>query len=239
MAFVLALIAGLVGAALGWAAAAAATLLLAGRLGVSDFEGQRAMVAIFGIGPIGGLVGLVAGAALGLRWHRRHTAGGIAWRLPLVLLSIVGAAAAAIWWLYETRPVLNSGGPPPRLVFEVRLPHGFAPPGRDTVKVELHAEKNRMSGSLVEEPARGEDGRAVLAGEVSVDYRSSWRLLEVKVPGQADRLFQLGLPASPRRTTGFGGWERAQFIAEPGGGQPRKAGADEGFEIRYRIVWPE
>jgi hypothetical protein len=56
---------------------------------------------------------------------------------------------------------------------------------------------------------------------------------------QDDPLFQLGLPASPRHSTGFGRWERAAFIAAPGLTQPRKAGPDEGFEIRYRMIWAE
>ena len=59
------------------------------------------------------------------------------------------------------------------------------------------------------------------------------------MPGQDDRLFQLNLPASPRRTTQFSRWERAAFVAAPGLTQPRKAGPDEAFEIRYRMIWPE
>ena len=70
-------------------------------------------------------------------------------------------------------------------------------------------------------------------------YRSGWRLLEVRVPGQDDRIFQLGLPASPRGTSDFGKWERAAFIAAPGLSQPKKAGPDEAFEIRYRVLWPQ
>ena len=62
---------GLVGAIAGWIAFAAATLLFGGYFGLSDFEGQRAMVAIFGIGPMGGVVGLVAGIWLGLRFRKR------------------------------------------------------------------------------------------------------------------------------------------------------------------------
>ena len=79
----------------------------------------------------------------------------------------------------------------------------------------------------------------MIAGSVELYFRSGWRLLEVKVPGHDDRLFQLGLSASPRRTTQFGRWARAGFVATPGLSQPRKAGAEEAFEIRYRVLWPE
>jgi hypothetical protein len=238
MTYLLALLAGLAGAAAGWIAAAAATLLLGGTFGVSDFEGGRGMLAVWGIGPIGGLIGLLVGAGLVLRLRGGHSAGGIALRVPLVVAGIAAIVAAGLWWMYETRPVLNTNGPAPRLAFEVRLPPGLA---ADTgaIKAELHTEKNRMPASVSREGPRIENGRAVIAGSVDLYYRSGWRILEVKVPGQDDRLFQLGLPASPRKTTQFGRWERAQFIAAPGLSQPRKAGAGEPFEIRYRVIWAE
>jgi hypothetical protein len=62
---------GLVGAIVGWVSAAAATLLLGGLFGLTEFEGQRSMTAIFAIGPVGGVIGLIAGLALGWRWSRR------------------------------------------------------------------------------------------------------------------------------------------------------------------------
>jgi len=62
---------GLAGTIVGWVAAAAATLLLGGLFGLTEFEGQRSMTAFFGIGPIGGLAGLIAGLALGWRWSKR------------------------------------------------------------------------------------------------------------------------------------------------------------------------
>jgi hypothetical protein len=238
MPYLLAFVAGIVGAAVGWAAVAAATVVIAGYMGVSDFEGARSMLAVFGTGPLGGLAGLVAGVALVLRRRGGHGAAGIALRTPLVVGAIAAAAAGGLWWMYETRPVLNTNGPAPQLAFEVRLPAGLAPPPGGGLRAELHTERNRMPARLAEAPARSEDGRAVLAGDVEVYYRSGWRLLEVRLPGQADRLFKLDLPASPRRSTPFGRWERAQYVAGPDA-QPRPAGADEGFEIRYRMIWPE
>ena len=72
-----------------------------------------------------------------------------------------------------------------------------------------------------------------------MSYCSGWRLLEVRVPGQDDRIFQFRLPASPRRSTEFGTWERAAFVAAPSLSQPKKAAPDEAFEIRYRVLWPQ
>jgi MFS family permease len=237
MTLLLSLLAGIAGAAVGWAAAAALTIFLGGVLGVSDFEGGRGMLAVWGIGPIGGLVGLIAGIVLVLRKRGGYSAGGIAWRVPAVIAAVIAIAAGALWFFYETRPVLNTNGPAPQLAFEVRLPPGLAPsPG---IKAEMHTEKNKMPASLSRETPRIEDGRSIVAGTVEMYYRSGWRLLEVRVPGQDDRIFHIGLPASPRRSTDFGRWERAQFVAAPGLSQPRKADATEPFEIRYRVIWAE
>ncbi len=64
------LLGGLGGAIAGWVAAAAATLLFGGTFGLTEFEGERSMTAVFGIGPIGGLVGLIVGVWLALSRYR-------------------------------------------------------------------------------------------------------------------------------------------------------------------------
>ena len=71
------LLAGIAGAAIGWIAAAALTIFLGGYFGISDFEGGRGMLAVWGTGPIGGLVGLIAGIVLVLRKRGGHFAGAI------------------------------------------------------------------------------------------------------------------------------------------------------------------
>jgi hypothetical protein len=66
------ILAGLAGTMVGWVAAAAATILFGGAFGLTEFEGQRSMMAIFAIGPLGGLAGLIVGLALALRAIRRR-----------------------------------------------------------------------------------------------------------------------------------------------------------------------
>ncbi len=66
MRIVLAFLIGIVG----WLVAAFGTLIIGSTLGLSDFEGERAMVAFFGIGPVGGLIGLLTGLWLALRKRR-------------------------------------------------------------------------------------------------------------------------------------------------------------------------
>jgi hypothetical protein len=62
---------GLAGAVVGWIAAAAATIAFGGYLGLTEFEGERSMTAVFGIGPIGGLLGLAIGLWLASRLGRQ------------------------------------------------------------------------------------------------------------------------------------------------------------------------
>lgn len=58
---------GIATAVIGWFAVAAATIFFGGHFGLSDFEGQRSMTAVFGIGPVGGLIGLIAGCWTAIR----------------------------------------------------------------------------------------------------------------------------------------------------------------------------
>lgn len=64
------LLGGLAGAIVGWVIAAVATMLLGGYFGLTEFEGEKSMTAIFGIGPMGGVAGLIAGLWLAVRWHK-------------------------------------------------------------------------------------------------------------------------------------------------------------------------
>lgn len=70
MTYVLAFLSALAGLVLGWLVAAFGTLILGSAFGLRDFEGERAMVAFFGIGPLGGVIGLVLGIWV---WRRLRT----------------------------------------------------------------------------------------------------------------------------------------------------------------------
>jgi hypothetical protein len=71
MRIVLALLIGIVGLIVGWLVAAFGTYIFGSFLSLSDFEGERAMVAFFAAGPVGGLIGIVVAIWL---WSRRRTA---------------------------------------------------------------------------------------------------------------------------------------------------------------------
>ncbi|HRN85310.1 MAG TPA: hypothetical protein PK857_10855 [Hyphomicrobium sp.] len=63
-------IGGIAGLIIGWVVTAAAVILFGERFGLSNFEGQRDVMAAFGYGPAGGLVGLVIGVWIGRRLGR-------------------------------------------------------------------------------------------------------------------------------------------------------------------------
>lgn len=239
MTYLLAIAGGIAGAALGWFIAAAVALAAAGALGVSDFEGGRAMQAMWGVGPIGGLIGLVAGAWLVLRYHGGHKHfSAAAGRIALVVLGIGLLTTGALAYLYVTRPVLNTDGPAPRLVFEMRLPPGMAVLREGGgLKVELQTEKNVMPADMSRD-VRDESGRTIVAGSVEVYYRSHWRFLVLKTADGIERIFDLKLAASPRHAKDFGPWERVKFIAKPGPAQPVRAKPEDQFDVRYHVVWP-
>jgi hypothetical protein len=68
MIYILAFLAAVIGAGAGFFLAAALGGVLAGALGVSSFEGAAGYLAVFGFGPVGGLVGLILGLALVFRY---------------------------------------------------------------------------------------------------------------------------------------------------------------------------
>ncbi len=240
MTYLIAVIAGIIGAALGWIVAAALALLIGNLLEVSNFEGGLGMLAVLGFGPIGGLIGLVAGVWFTLRWRGHVGHGSVAWRIPVVILAIASLVAGAMWYFYETRSNLStSHGGTPRLEFEIRLPPGTDP---DTplsrLRIELNTERNRIPGLVFDNASRQEGDRLIIVGSVELHYRSSWRLLElIMAPNEPVRIFDLKLASRPRHMKDFGPWRRVNFIAK-GAEQPKPATDAEAYEIRTRVVYP-
>lgn len=235
MPYFLALLAGTLGAGMGFALGAAIAAALAPALGISGFEGASGYFAVFMGGPIGALVGLVLGPVLVFRRHGHRGVGPVAARVALVAAGVAAIAAAGLAAFWVMRPVLNANGPPPQLVFEIRLPPGVAPGAADGVRTELQTSRNRMPGNL--DGLREEAGRAVVAGRVDMYYRAWRRTLVLTMPDKTDVLFDLRLGLSPAHTRTFGGWQPADHIAEPGTQQVRRAAATDRYEIRYRTEW--
>lgn len=237
MTYALALLAGIVGGGLGSALGVAAAAALAAALGVSGFEGASGYFAVFIGGPIGGVLGLVLGAMLVLRRAGHRSFGALGGRLGLVIVGVVGIGGALLGGFWILRPVLNSGGPAPQLIFEIRLPPGAVPANVNDWSIELQTSRNRMPGSF--EAPRQEQGRTVIPGRVEMYFRTWSRLLVATMPDKTDLLFEVGLGLSPAHSRTFGAWHRADYVGEPGKGEVRRTTTADQYEIRYRAEWAD
>jgi hypothetical protein len=234
MIYLLAGIAGIVAAVVGWFITGAIAVWIAGLYGVSDFEGGRGMFAFLFVGPLGGLVSMVGAVWLVLRLGR-----GQAPLLPSI--GRVGAVLAAIALMVALGIALRlysidtySNEAPPMLVFEIRVPSTVPAPDRAQIEVELHTDKNVGSGQLFSEWSLNGNHR-VVAGGVDLAFKTTSRILVVSFADQPNRLFRLSLARDPASSATLGDWHRADHIDVRGEEQPRKAPADDPVEFRYRV----
>ena len=231
MRYALAALAGVAAAVAGWAIAGGLALWLAGLAGMSDFEGGRGMFAFLAVGPLGGLLGLIAATWWALRRGQPSAPRGrIAARVIGVLAAVVGLTAAGLW-LWAASGDTYTDSLPPTLEFELHVPASVEPRG---VAVELHTDRNVGEQVEPEEASTDAAGR-VLAGRVALAFKTTSRLLVVSAPGQPRRLFALRLARDPASTAALGDWQPPQFLDDPGDTQPRPAPADDPFALRYRV----
>jgi hypothetical protein len=76
---------------------------------------------------------------------------------------------------------------------------------------------------------------SVLKGTVTLDYRTTERVVVLNLPGRAQRQFKLRLPASPSHSDAFGPWHLADGIV-PATGDTVPSEAHDAFAIRYRVL---
>ena len=217
---------GVVGAVLGFVA----TLLMLELVGYGNRADpiMSGMLALLVLAPLGAIAGLVLGTTLAMRLRGAENAGTLLGN-SLKALGVVVAlcvAAGTFYYVYAVAtatPWLNPNAANPLLVFEVRLPAGAALPNsaRD-VAIELQTDINRMPGEPRFNQFRKDGDRPVIAGDVELAFRTAHRQLEIKVNGQPDRLYPIGLSAKAPHASELGPW------------QPQA----DGSEIRYRARWP-
>jgi len=233
--YLLAVIAGIVGAVAGWFVTAGVSAWVAGLFGMSDFEGGRGMFAAFVVGPVGGLIAMVGSAWLVLRLGKGAVPlGWMLLRLAIVLAAIAGLVGAGIALrLYTLDTYTNTL--PPTLEFEIRIPAAMPVPDPSALRVEVHTDKNVGEGDLADHWSPGEGDRRVITGRVPLAFKTSSRLLVVFLPDQPTRLFKLPLARDPDSTKTLSAWRRPDDIDAPGEDQPRAAPADDPVEMRYRV----
>ena len=217
---------GVVGAVIGFVA----TLLLLELVGFGNRADpiMSGILALLVLAPLGAIAGLVLGTTLARRLRGRENTGTLL-RNSLKALAVVIAlcvAAGTAYYVYAVTtatPWLNPNAANPILVFEVRLPAGAALPSsaRD-IAIELQTDINRMPGELRFNQFRSDGDRPVISGDVELAFRTAHRQLEIRIEGQPDRLYRIGLSAMAPHASELGSW------------QP----IPDGSEIRYRAKWP-
>jgi hypothetical protein len=218
------------GGVIGAVAGFIATLLILELVGFGNRADpiMSGILALLVLAPLGAIAGLVLGTTLARRLRRGENTGTLL-RNSLKALAVVVAlcvAAGTSYYFYAVTtatPWLNPNAATPLLVFEVRLPAGAALPNspRD-IAIELQTDINRMPGEPRLNRFRSDGERPVIAGDVELAFRTAHRQLEIKVNGQPDRLYRIGLSAKAPHTPELGPWQSNI----------------DGSEIRYRAKWP-
>jgi hypothetical protein len=228
-----AVLAGIVGAVAGWFLSGILALWIAGLCGMSDFEGGRGMFAFLGVGPIGGLVGMIAAAWAVLRQRFGPLPGhGVLLRVGGVVAGIAALFGAGIWLRLAMLDTYTDRLPP-QLEIEVRVATAIAPP-RQAVAVELDTDKN-VADALLGDAWHDDGASKVLPATVSLDFKTTSRLLVVSLPGEPKRLFHLQLRRDPGATAAFSDWQPPDFIDQPGASQPQRASGADAVAVRYRV----
>jgi hypothetical protein len=217
MRFILGLLSGLIGMLAGWAGLALLVATLAG----PDRDGGVAMGAFFDIGPIGGVIGFIAGvwlftrigivrngssspdAALPGAAPKRATRISY----PFAVSVLVLVAGLAWWGWYELirSPYLTHGFMALELQF--RLPSGMTlPPNKEDVQIEvLEGQGHAIVG--LSERWHGRDGdRQVILASASLMYKTNRRTVSLSLPGVAPETWRLDLSSDPDPTPGFSPW---------------------------------
>jgi hypothetical protein len=240
MSILRAVVGGIVGLVVGYIAAAFISDIIMGWYGVSDFEGARGMGAAFVFGPIGGIVGLIGGIWLGVRWGGPQPVGRSLKRAGIALSAIIAIAGAGLAIQYFSVPHrLEYDGAGASLEFEMRAPKGFALPADiSTIDASLSTQLNQQPAVWYDPPLRQEGEWQILSGSVELYYRTSPRLLVFRFPDGRDRLFRPALAAKPDPEQGWSDWSKVDFVGLPNQPQTVKPGPEDPFELRYRVrVW--
>jgi hypothetical protein len=101
-------------------------------------------------------------------------------------------------------------------------------------QVELLTDRNQKLAKVQEALASTPDGRSILRGTVTLDYRTTERMMVLNLPGRGQSTFRLRLPASPSRSGQFGPWHLADGIV-PANGDTVTSELHDAFAIRYRV----
>ena len=218
--------------------------ILTSAANAAELPGNTAasFLGAFGSGGLGIIMSALAGVAAalavaimlsiyfrsGYRSRRDLVKHGLAASAVLVLLAFVISdmrnAALAYLGLNPAKPAVE---------FEIRLPKAVLTTAADT-QVELLTDRNQKLAKVQEALDSTADGRNILRGTVTLDHRTTERVILLNLPGRAQSTFRLRLPASPSHSGQFGPWHLADGIAAADGGTVTSE-LHNAFAIRYRV----
>lgn len=164
----------------------------------------------------------------GYRSRRDLMKHGFAVSAVLVLLAFVISdmrnAALAYLGINPAKPAVE---------FEIRLPRAALSAVSDT-QVELLTDRNQKLAQVENALAATDDGRSILKGTVTLDYRTTDRVVVLNLSGDSQCRFKLRLPASPTRSERYSPWHIADGVtAAKGDATPA---IHDAFAIRYRVL---
>ena len=226
MRFILGFLSGALGLLPGWFGLAALVIGLAG----PDRDGGIAKGAFFNIGPIGGVVGFVAGVLLFMRFglisqsmssdvERSDTAPAAArTRVSRTFaVAVLLLAAGLAWWAwYELirSPYLTHGFM--KLELQFRLPPGMALPPEAADAHIVMTEGQQYADVLLGRSWHGTDGdRRVILASTTLSRKTSRRVVTLELPGVPLQTWQLNLASDPNPTSGYSSWRLSSRTSAP------------------------
>jgi len=219
MRFIIGFLSGVLGALAGWFALAMLVIGVSG----PDRDGGIAMGAFFNIGPIGGVIGFIAGVLLYVKFGQRRIAQPgddaktsrtrVSRPFAIVVVAILAILSWWGWYEFIRSPYLSHGFM--RLDLQFRLPAGMPLPDAAAVRTTV------QEGDQFLEPALGpswhgtDEGRRVILAHVTLSLKTSRRTVTLALPGVAEQSWPLGLSSDPDPMPGFSEWKLPDRAAEP------------------------
>jgi hypothetical protein len=227
MRFILGFLSGVIGLLAGWFGLAALVMGLAG----PDRDGGVAMGAFFNIGPIGAVVGFVAGVLLFVKIgivsqspsspdaERSEAAPALARTrvssgFAVAVLALAGGLAWWAWYELIRSPYLTRGFMTLELQF--RLPSGMAlPPNATDVHIDVE-EGQQHAYVMLGESWHGTDGdHRVILASTTLMRKTRRRVVSLEFPGVPEQTWQLDLPSDPDPTPGYLPWRFPSSTSAP------------------------
>jgi hypothetical protein len=215
--------------------------ILAGTAGLKApavVESTDSLTGLLTSGLAGGAAAIAVAIVLTLYLRGRYRSPGELARHAAAATAAFGLLAFAAYDLrHAAFDYLGINSAKTAVEFEIRLPDAAAlAVTAGTTQIELHTDKNQTLAKLHKGLASTEDGRTVLRGSISLDFRTTDRVVVLNLPGQPQRLFKLRLAANPSHSDQFGPWHLADRVTSAAAAEPVRFVPNDAFAIRYRVL---